>query len=99
MNVNEFLVDRRYPTDKDWDEYFIKNYNGNYCIEVIGDSFLTYEIRCDHIFIKDFVSDGDGIKLFSEVLRAQRREKLPIRCHVHFSNPCSTFRSSGIHLS
>jgi hypothetical protein len=49
MNVNEFMIDRRYPTDKEWDKYFIENYNGNFAIEMIGDSFISYEIRCDHI--------------------------------------------------
>jgi hypothetical protein len=86
ISVNDFLTDKRLPTDTELDEYIIKNYTDECKIEVVRDDFITYKVFDDHIFIKDFVSFGNGIGLLNNVLKQSKELSIPIRAMVHFSN-------------
>jgi hypothetical protein len=87
MSVQDFLCDKRMPTDANWDKYFIENYNNNVQIEVYNEDFITYEVMWNCIFIKDFVSEkGSGIMLFNHVLRMAKIENKPICAFIHKTN-------------
>lgn len=79
--------DRRLPTDAELDKYFIDNYCGDKLINtVFGErgGVMTFEIKEDCIFIKDFMAFGDGISMFSKVKEIACG--LPIRCEVADTN-------------
>ena len=40
MNVQEFISDKRVPTDAEWDKYFIDNYDNECALEVVNESFI-----------------------------------------------------------
>lgn len=86
MNVQELLSNKRVMTDSEWDRYFIENYNNKCELEIIGDSFITYEIYPEHIFIKDMVCFGEGFKLLNKVLTLSKEINLPIRAMIHITN-------------
>ena len=87
MSVQDFLCDKRLPTDAAWDKYFIDNYKDNIQIEVYKEDFITYEIMWNCIFIKDFVCEkGSGISLFNHVIRMAKIENKPICAFIHKTN-------------
>ena len=86
VSINDFLTDKRLITDTELDEYIINNYSDDCSIQVIKNDFITYKINEDHVFIKDFISFGNGIKLWENVLNKATKLKLPVRAMVHFSN-------------
>jgi len=86
MNAQEFLCDKYVPTDKEWEKYFIDNYTDECAIEVIDESFITYGVFDDHIFIKDMVCFGKGWTLLNRILKKASDKELSVRAMVHFSN-------------
>jgi hypothetical protein len=87
MNVQEFICDKRLPTDKDWERYFINNYTDTTSFHFFEDDFISYDVTPTYIFIKDFVSiKNKGIKLINFIIKMSERMNLPIMAHVHTSN-------------
>lgn len=86
MNMYEMISNKRMPTDKEWDKYFIDNYNDNTLFIWSGDDFLSYEVFSDHVFIYDFVGRKNGISLIKEAFRMADDLKLPVRCTIHVAN-------------
>lgn len=79
--------DRRLPTTAELDKYFIDNYGGDKIITtVFGErgGVITFEIREDHLFIKDFMAYGDGFDMFNCVKEVACG--MPIRCAVADTN-------------
>ena len=86
ISYNDFMTDKRLPTDEELDAYIIKNYADECKIEVVENDFITYGVFDDHIFIKDFVAFGNGIGLLNKVIQKSKQLCIPIRAMVHFSN-------------
>jgi hypothetical protein len=87
MNVQEFLCDKRVPTDADWDKYFIESYSNNVAIEIYKEDFITYEVMHNCIFIKDIVCEkASGIHLMNKVIKVAQDAKKPIMAFIHYTN-------------
>jgi len=82
MNVQAFLGDRRLPTDEYWDNYFIQNYNNDTGFIFEGEDFLAYDEDETSVYIKDFICNGTGLRLFNELAA----KKKSIRAMVHTTN-------------
>lgn len=80
------MTDKRLPTDDALDKYIQKNYSDECAIEIAKEDFITYKINDDHIYIKDFVSFGNGIGLLNKVISKSKELNLPIRASIHFNN-------------
>lgn len=86
IRVNDFLANKRMPTDQELDKYIIDNYNGKVAIECIGEDFITYGVFSGHIFIKDMVCHGNGWTLLNNLIQKSEAEIKPLRCMVHAWN-------------
>lgn len=87
MNVQDFCSDRRIATDKEWERYFIDNYNDDTLFYFHKEDFISYEVLNDYIIIKDFVcSQGSGLKLLLTVLDIADEKKLPTMAFIHKTN-------------
>ena len=86
ISALDFMTDKRLPTDAELDKYIQENYKDNCSIDIIKDDFITYRINDDHIFIKDFISFGNGMQLLNNIIKKSKELNLPIRASVHFSN-------------
>lgn len=79
--------DRRLPTAAELDRYFIDNYSGDKVVTtVFGErgGVITFEIRTDHLFIKDFIAYGDGLEMFNSIKLIACG--MPVRCKVAVAN-------------
>lgn len=87
ISINDFLCDKRLPTDEDLDKYIINTYTDNINIEFYKDDFITWGVFFNAIVIKDFIaSHNNGLQLFLKVFNKAKELNLPIIGYVHFSN-------------
>ena len=86
IKVNDYLTDKRMPTDEETERIIMENYNNECAIEVIDNDFITYDINDDCVFIKDIVAFGHGLSLINLVINKAKELCLPILAYVHFSN-------------
>jgi len=69
MSPIDFGSGAYWPTERDWDNYFNREYSGNVQFINISGDFISYEDRGSEVFIKDFVSDNikNSIRLWYQL--------------------------------